>query len=279
MNSENQRPTIAAIVMTANERVNIGKCLASLSKIDQIFLLDSNSNDGTIEVAQAFPNVTIVPTNWLGYAATFNSGITLAQGYDWILRIDADEELIGDVRKLVSLVDRKVAGVVITRRICFQERPLRFGPHSRLKMLRLFRTGRGSCELSSADEHIIVDGPSVFAKDIEIWDRDKKPFSLWLTKHIRWAKKEASNVLHGTGRSIPDNLDVYNRGKRFAKVSIYYRLPPYLRAGLYFLYRFFVCLECLGGRDGISWCVLQGLWYRVLVDFYLLYPHLIDEEK
>lgn len=279
MTSEVERPSIAAIVMTLNEAANIEKCLASLSTLDQVFVLDSNSTDGTVEIAEGFGNVRVLQLKWRGYAATFNEGVTLASSFDWILRIDADEELTGDIHALVGAVDREVVGIVVPRKISFQGQPLRFGPHANLKMLRLFRSKHGYCEPTSADEHIIVDGAAIYSTTVTIWDRDNKPFSSWISKHVRWAKKEAVNVLQGGGKEVPEGLDDFNKRKRFAKVSLYYRLPPYLRAFLYFGYRFFFCLECLGGRNGISWCVLQCLWYRLLVDFYLLYPALIDQES
>lgn len=279
MNNKDQPVAIAAVVMTLNEVANIRKCLESLSAIDKVFVLDSYSTDGTVEIAESFKNVSVIQLKWTGYASTFNEGVALALNFDWVLRIDADEELVGDVRSLISGLANDVAGVIVQRKIIFQGQPLRFGPHAHLKMLRLFKPKQGYCEPTSADEHIIVDGPSIYSTAVTIWDRDEKPFSDWITKHIRWAKKEATNVLQGAAQSVPKHLDAYNRRKRFAKVSVYYRFPPYVRAFLYFAYRFFFRLECLGGRNGISWCVLQGLWYRLLIDFYLLYPNLIDEES
>jgi glycosyltransferase involved in cell wall biosynthesis len=277
MSVEPRRPTVAAIVMTVNEAVNIGKCLESLKDVDNVFVLDSASTDGTISIAEGFANASVVQIAWKGYAMTFNEGVELAIDYDWVLRIDADEELSGDIRALVAGFDQTIAGVIVRRKIFFQGELLRYGPHSRLKMLRLFRPRQGRCELTSVDEHVIVDGRSVYSDVIEVLDRDRKPASVWLSKHVRWAKREALNVCKGTSAAAPDGLDAYNRAKRIAKASIYYRFPPYLRAFLYFFYRLVICRECLGGRHNVSWCVMQGLWYRLLVDFYLLYPHLIGE--
>lgn len=277
MSSTNyRRPNVAAVVMTANEAENIGKCLKSLEGVDRVYVLDSASTDGTIEIVQGYANAEIVQMPWRGYARTFNTGVGLAQSFDWILRIDADEELVGDLRELLTQMPNEVAGIVVRRPIYFLGQPLRFGPHAKLKMLRAFRAGKGVCEETSADEHIVVEGEVRYTAEVTIVDRDLKPFNKWLYKHIRWAKKEAANVLHHRNNEI--RIDKYNRMKRFLKLNLYYRLPPFFRAFAYFFYRFAFQLECLGGRSGVSWCVLQGLWYRLLVDFYIWYPELIDQD-
>jgi glycosyltransferase involved in cell wall biosynthesis len=263
--------------MTANEEANIGKCLESLKEFDRIFVLDSDSSDGTLEIVGRFPNALVVPTRWRGYAKTFNEGVDLAKDYEWVLRIDADEELHGDIRAALSAVDASVSGFVLKRDIYFLGERLRFGPHSKLKMVRLFRQSQGRCEETLADEHVIVNGAITLSNELRIIDRDHKPFDRWLEKHIRWAKKEAANMRAPS--QDPGEIDRYNRVKRFMKRNIYYGCPPFVRAFLYFVYRFFFCLEFLGGRSGISWCVIQGLWYRLLVDFYLLNPRLIDTDK
>lgn len=270
--------SIAAIVMTANEAPNIAKCLASLSQIDQVLVLDSESTDGTIDIVHRFANANIMQVQWRGYASTLNEGIEKLKKFDWVLRIDADEELVGDLRVSLERLPISVSGLVVQRRIFFLGSPLRFGPHSNLRMLRVFRPLKGRCEATAADEHIIVDGVSIFDDGIVIIDRDNKSFSSWLIKHIRWAKSEARNVLGRDAKASDSELDAFNKRKRYLKNNVYYRCPPFFRAFMYFLYRFIFCLECLGGRNGISWCIFQGLWYRLLVDFYLWYPSLISEE-
>lgn len=58
--------------------------------------------------------------------------------------------------------------------------------------------------------------------------------------------------------------------KRWVKERIYARLPLGTRAGLYFFYRFIIRLGFLDGREGLLFHILQGFWYRFLVDAKLL---------
>ena len=54
--------------------------------------------------------------------------------------------------------------------------------------------------------------------------------------------------------------------KRFLKNGVYYNLPLFLRAHLYFIYRYYIRLGFLDGKEGKIFCFLQAYWYRFLVD-------------
>ena len=57
--------------------------------------------------------------------------------------------------------------------------------------------------------------------------------------------------------------------KRWLKEKVYARLPGGLRAFVYFLYRYVVRFGFLDGKEGMAFHVLQGFWYRYLVDMKL----------
>ena len=54
--------------------------------------------------------------------------------------------------------------------------------------------------------------------------------------------------------------------KRAVKNNGYYRLPKFLRAHLYFIYRYYIRLGFLDGTEGKIFHFLQAYWYRFLVD-------------
>jgi glycosyltransferase involved in cell wall biosynthesis len=84
--------SLTAVVITFNEEKNIGRCIRSLSGIvDEIIVVDSLSTDNTCTVARQL-GATVFDVAWKGYAAQKNYGNELAS-QDWILSIDADEEL------------------------------------------------------------------------------------------------------------------------------------------------------------------------------------------
>ena len=54
------------------------------------------------------------------------------------------------------------------------------------------------------------------------------------------------------------------------KINIYNKLPMGLRSISYFIYRYFILLGFLDGKEGLIYHFLQGLWYRFLVDSKLI---------
>ena len=82
---------ISATVITSNEERNVARVIESLRCCDEILVLDSGSNDRTVEIATNL-GARVVEASWHGYAAQKNIAAELAS-HDWILSLDADESL------------------------------------------------------------------------------------------------------------------------------------------------------------------------------------------
>ena len=82
---------ISATIITRNEERNIARCIESLRCCDEVLVLDSGSNDRTVEIAAKL-GARVVEAAWRGYAAQKNIAAELAAN-DWILSLDADESL------------------------------------------------------------------------------------------------------------------------------------------------------------------------------------------
>src|SRR5207248_9871689 len=68
----------------------------------EIIVVDSGSTDRTVEIAKSF-GAKVFVEEWKGYAAQKNSAIDTARG-DWILSLDADEEVSEGMRKLFPYI-------------------------------------------------------------------------------------------------------------------------------------------------------------------------------
>lgn len=89
---------LSATIITLNEERNIERCIRSLKGIaDEIIVLDSFSTDQTVEICKA-EGVIIEQREWEGYAASKNYLNGLAK-YDYILSLDADEELDEELKE------------------------------------------------------------------------------------------------------------------------------------------------------------------------------------
>ncbi|MFN7918601.1 MAG: glycosyltransferase family 2 protein [Bryobacteraceae bacterium] len=82
---------ISATIITLNEERNVARAIESLRCCDEIVVVDSGSNDRTIEIASNL-GARVIETPWLGYAAQKNYASDQAAN-DWVLSIDADESL------------------------------------------------------------------------------------------------------------------------------------------------------------------------------------------
>ena len=267
---------LAAIILTLNDSQHLQRCLTSLEGVvDQVLVADCFSSDDTLRIAKE-NRARVVQHEWINYATQFNWALTqLDVDTDWVLRIDADEyltpELATEIRDRLSGLGEEVDGAVCGRRMTFQGRLIRFGGVFPIRVLRLFRYGRGECENRWMDEHIKVTGTTVDFQG-ELFDDNLNSLTWWTDKHNRYASREAVDLLNLKYDFMPvDSVANLSGGsqagvKRWIKESVYARLPGGFRAFAYFFYRYVIRLGFLDGRAGTAFHFLQGFWYRYLVD-------------
>src|SRR5579871_5481761 len=82
---------ISATIITFNEELNIVRAIESLRCADEIVIVDSGSNDRTVEIAEKL-GARVLESPWPGYAKQKNFAAQQASN-DWILSLDADESL------------------------------------------------------------------------------------------------------------------------------------------------------------------------------------------
>lgn len=267
---------IVAVILALNEERHLARCFASISNVvSDVVVVDCFSSDRTLEIARA-QGARVIQHEWRNHATQFNWALTqLDANTDWVLRLDADEVLtpaLGtEIQAILPSVGRDVAGAYCTRRITFQGRLIRHGGVFPVRVLRLFRYGRGECENRWMDEHIKVAGATVDLQG-EIIDDNLQSLTWWTAKHNSYASREAVDLLNLEYHFMPHDSVADLRGgkqagvKRWLKEVVYSRLPPGLRAFTYFFYRYVIRCGFLDGKVGTSFHFLQGFWYRYLVD-------------
>src|SRR5271169_4060121 len=112
--------SLSVVIITFNEEANLARTLASVAWADEIVIVDSGSTDRTREVAESFHPKFYVE-QWKGFAAQKNSAMAKATG-DWVLSLDADEEIepsLADEIRTVLAVNPSVAGFWIPRKNFF----------------------------------------------------------------------------------------------------------------------------------------------------------------
>lgn len=104
---------LSAALATHNEEKNIGACLESLKDIvDEIIIVDGNSEDKTVEIAKKYgARITQIPNDQMFHRMKQKS-FDLAKG-DWVLYMDADERLspglAKEIKQVVNSTDEEIA--------------------------------------------------------------------------------------------------------------------------------------------------------------------------
>ena len=285
---------ITAIILTKNEEKHIVRCISSLKGVcDDILIVDSYSTDRTCEIAEAM-GARVVRHAWKNYATQFNYGVYECDVHtEWIWRIDADEYLEGGLGEAVKEVLDKgndgVNGVYVRKRIDFMGRPLMHGGWYPTYHLKVFRRGHGDCENRWMDEHIrLFDGRAITVNTGNQVDANLNDLTWWTEKHNGYATREMADMLmmkYGLDAKsqevVPKFCGTEEQRKRWLKMK-YVKAPLFVRPFANFFLRYVLKLGFLDGKEGFLWHILQGFWYRMLVDakiFELEKRFAFDDEK
>ena len=151
--------TLSVCVICFNEEKNIRRCLESLSWADEIIVVDSVSEDKTVEIAGEYTN-TIFQRPWTGYVDQKNFALSKTHGV-WILSVDADEEITLVLRDeiLAEIIKHDAKdGYRIPRRSYYQGRWINHSGFYPDRQLRLLRRGRGSWIGQRVHERVQIQG-------------------------------------------------------------------------------------------------------------------------
>ncbi len=268
---------ITFVILTYNEEKHIARCIQSLQPFaKEILVIDSFSTDGTQEISEKF-GVTFIKHTFKNQAQQFNWAIKNCNiTGDWIWRVDADEYISEDCGQKVSDAIQTCApdvnGIYVNKAIVFQGKKLKHGGWYPAPQIKVFRKGFGESENKVMDEHIIITSGRAIYVDGDQTDENLNDLTWWINKHNNYASREAKNMLSmqyeldSNEKSVPPKLFGNDaERKRWLKVR-YAKMPLFVRPFLYFFIRYILKLGFLDGKQGFIWHILQGFWYRFIVD-------------
>jgi glycosyltransferase involved in cell wall biosynthesis len=146
------RSSLSVAIIACNEELNLARTLASVQWANEIVVVDSLSTDRTVEVARAHGAKVFVEP-WKGFAAQKNSALTKCTG-DWVLTLDADEEVSDGLRTLITALlagEPEFDAYFLPRRNLFLGRWMRHGGLYPDPKLRLFK--RASAQFEGRPVH------------------------------------------------------------------------------------------------------------------------------
>lgn len=258
---------LTAIILTRNEEDYIAECIESIKNVaKRIVVVDSFSDDRTVEIAQA-AGAEVHQHEFFNYAKQYMYAVEIAEiKTRWILKIDADERLTKEsaveLEKLCTENEEtNVSGIVLRFYNMFLDKPMMHGGMYPWKKLSVYKAGLGNIEDRNMDEHIILkSGTTIEAK------KDSKHLAFrdltFFTNKCNWySTREVMDYFEQKKVSM-ENADFKTR----LKMNVYYKLPLGFRSWLYYVYRYYIRLGFLDGKEGKIFAFLHAYWYRFLVD-------------
>jgi len=264
---------VSVIVPARNEARNLPRCLQSLKNVGEVYVIDSQSEDDTSEIARSFGAKVAQFQYHGGWPKKRQWAMdTLSFAYDWIFLVDADEalspELAAEIQQAVR--DPRFDGYYIALQMFFLGRVLRHGNASFYK-LSLFRRGKGrfECRLKNQDrsmcdmevhEHVIVDGATAKLKN-PLLHHNVETLSSYIQKHNEYSNWEARVWLNGEvdpGQLTPSFFGSQAQRRRWLRKK-FFSIPG--SAAFFFFYKYFLRLGFLDGLPGLIYCGLQGIQF------------------
>lgn len=274
---ENLACSIAAVILTKNEERHIARCIRSLQGVcTEIWVIDSFSTDQTCRIAEEL-GAKVVQHPFENQARQFNWALeNCLIDAEWIWRVDADEYVEDTLAEQIAIgiesLSKSVNGIQVNKKIVFMGRPLMHGGWYPAPQIKIIRKGYGACEDKWMDEHLIVFSGETVYIDGDQTDDNLNDLSWWSQKHIGYAWREAVNMLlmeyelDDKAQEVqPKFWGTDAERKRWLKLK-YIQTPLFIRPFINFFLRYILRGGFLDGKEGFVWHILQGFWYRMLVD-------------
>jgi glycosyltransferase involved in cell wall biosynthesis len=261
---------VSVLVPVKNEAENLRRCLPALAWADEVFVVDSQSTDETVAVAEAH-GATVVQFHFNGtYPKKKNWSLeNLLFRNDWVLIVDADEVV---VPALAEEIARRTAadeadGFYLNMKYFFLGRRIKHCGYAEAWNLRLFKHRLGRYERmpvspgartgdNEAHEHVELQGTAL--RLVHELDHHAYPtIAAWVEKHNRYAAWEAEMYERFLREPVPATIGPGKRFKRRLK-KLYLRLP--MRPLVRFLYAYVFRLGFLDGRPGLVFCTLLAFY-------------------
>lgn len=188
-----KKSSISACIISFNEEKNIGECIDSVAWCDEVVVVDSFSEDRTVEIARR-RGARVIQNEWPGHVAQKNLALDAAK-CEWVISLDCDERVTPRLKKAVADIMSSVQdvhGYFISRKTFYLDRWLEHGGWFPEWRLRLFRRNCG--HWVGVDPH---DTVQVEGRTVRIPPRGRGT--------------DAAVILHYSFRSLSHQLKVLDR--------------------------------------------------------------------
>lgn len=213
------REPYSLVLITLNAGAQLARCLASVPDAAEIVIVDSGSRDDTAEIAARF-GARLLHRPFDGFGRQKQFAVEQAK-CDWVLCLDADEELGAELRAAMeaSLVKAKAVAFRMARRNRFMGRWLQHGEGYPDWSLRLFDRRHARWSEDAVHEKVICDGAIATLRG-DLLHNSAESLADYLSKQNRYTSLQAQ-ALHQRGKSASVARLVLSPCLRFVKFYVF----------------------------------------------------------
>jgi glycosyltransferase involved in cell wall biosynthesis len=262
---------ITVLIAAKNEEKNMHDCLRSISWADQVFVLDSQSTDKTIEISESYGAEVAQFFYDGGWPKKRNWGLeTLPIRNDWVLLLDADERITPELKKDLewAIQQKEYNGFYLKWQFIFLGKWMKYS-WSHGWMMRFFKLGKGAYEDlgmrgeggwdAEVHENVVVEGKCGKLEGL-LEHNSHEDLFFWIKKQNEFSTWNAKRRLQQTNEPIPPFKNILSGDpslkRRYLK-SIFLKLP--LKHVWMFIYLYFFKFGFLDGKAGYYFCWLRSM--------------------
>jgi len=153
---------VSVVIIVYDEERNLPVCLDTVSWANEIVVVDSYSQDRTVEVARKYTDA-IYQREYQGHIDKKRFAVSKAS-HDWVFSIDADEratpELVEEIRAVLTKGGDGHVAYTMPRITWHLGRWIRHGEWHPDRVTRLFRKSRMRYEGTEPHDRVVIDGPT-----------------------------------------------------------------------------------------------------------------------
>ena len=195
---------LTALIPAGNEIHNIKEVIASVDFADEILVVDSNSSDGTYELALELAD-KVIRRDYINSASQKNWAIPQAK-HEWILLVDADErvtpELKDEILTILQTSQQNHVAYWIGRNNHFMGEKVNYSGWRNDKVIRLFRRDLCKYEEKRVHAEIIANG-TVGKLNNKLFHNSYISLDNYIEKMNRYAWLQAQDYNEKTGILTP----------------------------------------------------------------------------
>lgn len=198
---------ITPIIATFNEAPNIERVLNALTWAPEVVVIDSFSDDATLDICAKYKNVRVIQNHYNGPTDQSNFGLAQDIKTEWVLSMDADYIVTPLLRNEIANLtpNDDVHGFDISFEYVINGRPLKgslYPPRT-----SLYRRKSAHYQRDGHTQRVIING-AVLALEHKMQHDDRKPYSRWLASQRKYAFQEAQKLEKANWEKLswPDRL-------------------------------------------------------------------------